>query len=168
MNNQRTKPPNATVHPPGPLQRRGVARKQDAVPVAVQRLVRRLRRCVLRVTSSGSTLVPSMLGLQQSFSAPFANRGPHLPIRCVWLAAKLIRHQPHALRPMSCRISCPEELLIHPRATLGTPENRAASPRALRALRSRRPQVLRFTSAPTTASGLVQPMISRQPPYSLT
>src|SRR6202040_2928756 len=31
--------PNATVHPPGPLQRRGVARKQNAAPVGVQRLV---------------------------------------------------------------------------------------------------------------------------------
>src|SRR6266511_2891555 len=33
--------PNATVHPPGPLQRRGVARKKNAAPVVVQRLVRR-------------------------------------------------------------------------------------------------------------------------------
>ena len=33
-------PPNAPVHPPGPLQRRGVARKQNAAPVVVQRLVR--------------------------------------------------------------------------------------------------------------------------------
>src|SRR5262249_36778364 len=33
--------PNATVHPPGPLQRRGVARNKNAAPVGVQRLVRR-------------------------------------------------------------------------------------------------------------------------------
>ena len=32
--------PNATVHPPGPLQRRGVARNENAAPVVVQRLVR--------------------------------------------------------------------------------------------------------------------------------
>jgi hypothetical protein len=29
------KPPNATVHPPGPLQRRGVARNKNAAPVVV-------------------------------------------------------------------------------------------------------------------------------------
>ena len=33
-------PPNAKVHPPGPLQRRGVARNKNAAPVGVQRLVR--------------------------------------------------------------------------------------------------------------------------------
>jgi hypothetical protein len=38
---ERPPPPNATVHPPGPLQRRGVARNQIAAPVALQRLVRR-------------------------------------------------------------------------------------------------------------------------------
>ena len=32
--------PNETVHPPGPLQRRGVARNKNAAPVGVQRLVR--------------------------------------------------------------------------------------------------------------------------------
>src|SRR5207302_6331575 len=32
--------PNARVHPPGPLQRRGVARKQNAASVVAQRLVR--------------------------------------------------------------------------------------------------------------------------------
>jgi Transposase, Mutator family len=31
---------NATVYPPGPLQRRGVARNNNAAPVGVQRLVR--------------------------------------------------------------------------------------------------------------------------------
>src|SRR5438309_2124387 len=37
----RSWPPNALVHPPGPLQRRGVARNKNAAPVGVQRLVRR-------------------------------------------------------------------------------------------------------------------------------
>jgi hypothetical protein len=36
--------PNAQVHPPGPPQRRGVARNKNAAPVAVQRLVRPLAR----------------------------------------------------------------------------------------------------------------------------
>jgi hypothetical protein len=30
--------PNAPVHPPGPLQKLGVARNRNAAPVAVQRL----------------------------------------------------------------------------------------------------------------------------------
>jgi hypothetical protein len=34
--------PNAPVHPPGPLLRRGVARKKNAAPVVVYRWVRRL------------------------------------------------------------------------------------------------------------------------------
>src|SRR5438045_2892108 len=34
-------PPNASVHPPGPLERRGVARNKNTASVGVQRLVRR-------------------------------------------------------------------------------------------------------------------------------
>jgi hypothetical protein len=37
---------NAIVHPPGPLQRRGIARNKNAAPVGVQRLVR--PRCAAR------------------------------------------------------------------------------------------------------------------------